>query len=204
MSRRQSTPILAVAVFTVVYLIAAIIGAMVTGSTEFLFYIGVMVVLIGAVLVVHRRVELSISTLWALSIWGLLHMAGGLLSVPESWPVNGESRVLYNWWIIADVIKYDHVVHTFGFGVTTWVCWQGIRSIVRRTGGSLTPTFGQMVLSWACGLGFGAVNEVIEFLAVLMMPETNVGGYINTGWDLVANLTGATVAAILIYFSNRP
>ena len=50
----------------------------------------------------------------------------------------------------------------------------------------------------AAGSGFGALNEVVEFIAVLTIPETNVGGYENTGWDLVANLVGATVAAVLI------
>jgi len=32
----------------------------------------------------------------------------------------------------------------------------------------------------------------------LTLPETNIGGYINTGWDLVSNLAGATVACSLI------
>jgi hypothetical protein len=36
------------------------------------------------------------------------------------------------------------------------------------------------------------------FAAVLLVPETNVGGYINTGWDLVANLAGCIFAAVLI------
>ena len=48
-------------------------------------------------------------------------------------------------------------------------------------------------------MGFGALNEVIEFIATLMVPNTNVGGYVNTGWDLVANMIGASVAATLIY-----
>jgi hypothetical protein len=60
------------------------------------------------------------------------------------------------------------------------------------------PTFGLLVLAAAAGLGFGALNEVIEFVATLTMPETNVGGYVNTGWDLVANTVGATVAVLLI------
>ena len=51
--------------------------------------------------------------------------------------------------------------------------------------------------------GFGAINEVIEFVATLALPETNVGGYINTGWDLVANLVGATAAALIIYIGNK-
>ncbi len=35
-------------------------------------------------------------------------------------------------------------------------------------------------------------------------PETNVGGYRNTGWDLVANLAGVSVAALLIGMARRP
>ncbi len=60
-----------------------------------------------------------------------------------------------------------------------------------------------MVLCAAAGLGFGALNEVIEFAATLLVPETNVGGYLNTGWDLVANLFGATVAVAAIWISDR-
>jgi hypothetical protein len=61
-----------------------------------------------------------------------------------------------------------------------------------------------MVLACAAGQGFGALNEVIEFAATLLVPETNVGGYLNTGWDLVANLVGCVVAATLIYLFDRP
>jgi hypothetical protein len=67
----------------------------------------------------------------------------------------------------------------------------------------LKPTFGLMVLCAAAGIGFGALNEVIEFIAVLTIPNTNVGGYENTGWDLVANLVGATVAAVIIRLGAR-
>jgi hypothetical protein len=52
-------------------------------------------------------------------------------------------------------------------------------------------------------MGLGAVNEVIEFAAVLLLPNTNVGGYMNTGWDLVANMVGSLVAAVLIYFGRE-
>jgi hypothetical protein len=47
-------------------------------------------------------------------------------------------------------------------------------------------------------MGFGALNEVIEFIAVLTIPNTNVGGYIHTGWDLVFNLIGCLIAAMMI------
>jgi hypothetical protein len=60
------------------------------------------------------------------------------------------------------------------------------------------PTFGMLVLCVAVASGFGALNEVVEFAATLLVPETNVGGYVDTRWDLVANLVGAVIAACWI------
>ncbi|MFY7874520.1 MAG: hypothetical protein ACOVQM_03685, partial [Pirellula sp.] len=53
------------------------------------------------------------------------------------------------------------------------------------------------------GMGFGALNEVIEFIAVLTIPNTNVGGYENTGWDLVFNLIGCLTASIMIRMTSH-
>ncbi len=195
----QARRLWSVVAFTLAYLVAALLIAVVRDNLEFLFYIAVMLVLMGAVWVVHRYVGLNGAVLWGLSVWGLAHMAGGLLVVPEGWPVNAESRALYSMSILPGRLKYDHIVHAYGFGMTTWVCWQGLRAAVRRRAGVVSPTFGLMVLSATAGLGFGALNEVVEFVATLLIPETNVGRYRNTGWDLVANLFGATVAATLIW-----
>ena len=192
-----------VAAFTLAYLGVALVAALARGNQEFLFYIVVMLLLIALVWTVHRSVQLSPGALWCLSIWGLAHMAGGLLVVPADWPVSSASRVLYTLWLIPGRLKYDQVIHAYGFGVTTWVCWQGLSAAIRRRGGLAEPTFGLLVLAGAAGLGFGALNEVVEFAATLLVPETNVGGYRNTGWDLVANSTGATAAAILIWLSSR-
>jgi hypothetical protein len=199
-SLRQHWP---VAAFTAGYLLVAVIGAVLRGNQEFLFYIAVMMVLIGVVLAVHRSVDFSSGALWGLSVWGLLHMAGGLLVVPEGWPVSAESRVLYTLWLIPDRLKYDQIVHAYGFGMTTWVCWQALQSAIRRRGGRVEASVGLMVLCAAAGMGFGAVNEVVEFVATLLIPETNVGGYRNTGWDLVAKLIGAMTAATWIWLSER-
>jgi hypothetical protein len=199
----QSQRVWPVATFTALYLAAATGGALALGNQEFLFYIAVMVVLVGVIWIVHRNVGLEIATLWALSLWGLLHMAGGLLTVPEAWPISGDIRVLYSLWLIPERLKYDQVVHAYGFGVATWVCWQGIRAAIRHRGGDAVPTGGLMVLAATGGMGLGALNEVVEFAATLLVPETNVGGYLNTGWDLVANTTGATLAAVVISLRGR-
>ena len=187
-----------VATFTFAYLVAASAGALVLGNGEFLLYIAVMLLLLGVVWCVHRSIEITNSALWALSLWGLAHMAGGLVPAPAAWPIDGDIRVLYSVWLIPDRLKYDQVVHAYGFAVTTWVCWQGIRAAIRHRGGDAAPTFGLMVLAATSGMGLGALNEIVEFAATLLVPETNVGGYLNTGWDLVANSVGATTAATII------
>ncbi len=192
-----------VALFTSLYLVGALMTAVQGSNYEFLLYIGVVVLMMGVVWVVHGHVALTSGALWCLSIWGLAHMAGVLEVVPESWPVLGTNRVLYSLWLIPDRLKYDHVVHAYGFGVTTWVCWQGLRAALGGRHQRVRPTPGLMLLCAAAGLGFGALNEVIEFAATLLVPETNVGGYLNTGWDLVANLFGATVAVTAIWISDR-
>ena len=207
-----SRELLGVGIFVGAYLFTAIVAAAHAQNAEFIFYIAVMFVLIAAVLVIHRRIALSSGLLWALAIWGAMHMAGGLVPVPESWPIHGEIRVLYSWWIVPKEtgaggwLKYDQVTHAYGFGVTTWLCWQGLRGALsgyRREGAPVRPTLGLMVITAAAGAGFGALNEIVEFIAT-RMTITNVGGYENTGWDLVYNALGAIVAAALIYvLENR-
>ena len=192
--------------FTGTYLLPAIGAAVWTHNGEFVFYCAVMLIQAALVVVTHRRCDFSHHVLWGLSLWGLAHMVGGLVPVPESWPTNGPIRVVYSWWIIPDRLKYDQVVHAYGFYVTTFVCWQGLTAIVRdlRPARHWQPTFGSLLLCVASSTGFGALNEVIEFVATLLVPETNVGGYENTGWDLVSNLVGAIAAAIWIRLAWKP
>ena len=186
-------------VFSALYMVIAIMAAISQGNTEFVFYIVVMVVLITSLIVVHQRVNFSDGVLWGMSCWGLMHMSGGLVRVPEALTQNGTQPVLYSWWIIRDWLKYDQIVHAYGFGITTWACWQILKSnIKKQTGKTPQASYGLCVLSAAGGMGFGALNEVVEFIATLTIPETNVGDYNNTGWDLVYNLLGCGLVAILI------
>ena len=95
----------------------------------------------------------------------------------------------------------DSVVHCFGFGSATWLIWEALRASVQyRLGRKLYPSAGMIALCIFAGMGLGAMNEIIEFVAVLNIPETNVGGYTNTCQDLISNLCGSLVAGLLIMF----
>ena len=192
--RIQTQGLLPILLFNAAYLLVAVAAAAIRQSGEFLFYIVTLCVIGAVVFDVHRRVHLSRATLWCLSVWGLAHMAGGLVPIPETWPYNPPNAVLYSWWIVPDLLKYDQLVHAYGFGVCTWICWQGLQAAT----GVRAVTFGRLALCVLASIGLGALNEVVEFVATLLFTETNVGGYRNTGWDLVSNLVGAVLAALLL------
>lgn len=188
----MSPQLICLALFNASYLLAGALVAWWQGSDEFVFYSVILLLLIAFVALVHRRVGLHLASLWLLSIWGAVHMAGGL------WPI-GEERVLYDLWLLPDLLRYDHLVHAYGFGTTTWVCWQVLRRHLVDDG----PRLGPVVMAVAAGMGFGAANELVEFVATISLPETNVGGYENTGWDLVANAVGTMLVGLAILLVGR-
>lgn len=192
----------AVIVFSVAYMLVALASALFLHNDEFVFYFVVMCVMMAAAWMVHRSIRLHPLALWGLSLWGFVHMAGGLVPIPEDWPRLGRP-VLYNLWLIPNLLKYDQLVHAYGFGLMTWVCWQGLQRSFEWRGIAVRPTLGLMTLCVAGANGFGALNEVVEFIAALTIQGTNVGGYENTGWDLVSNLVGSILAGVLISTLSR-
>jgi hypothetical protein len=182
---------------TLLYVAAFGALAVVRWNYEFVFYGVVLLMEIGCVVWLHRRVGLSNAVLLALASWGLLHMAGGTVPIPQWLAEPGRPPALYNLRPWAVLPKYDQVVHAYGFGVATWAAGEALRYSVRA------PAYVWGMTLTMIGMGLGALNEVIEFAATRLMPGTNVGGYDNTGWDLVSNLTGAFVAALWFAWSRR-
>ena len=167
------------------------------GNYEFLWYIAVLVfflLLIGATL---HTTQFSKPILWMLSFWGLAHMAGGGVEV------NGAALYALELFHIigsgdAFILKFDQVVHFYGFFVSTFVIFHLLSRFVGVEKGFKTL----LLVSALSSIGLGAINEIVEFIAVLAIPETGVGGYLNTSIDLVFNTLGA-VTAICILFVTR-
>lgn len=201
-----------VAVIAIPMILAAPAISVWRGNWEFLYYSAWLIVFAMGVLVLDARVRLPFVVYWGLTLWCLAHLAGGIMPIPEALAEPGRPPNLYNLRVAAWAPKYDQIVHCLGFLVATLCAWCGLRArifdAVLEAGATLEGQaaprratrrvgFGLFLAVVLMGMGLGAMNEVIEFVATRIMPWTNVGGYENTGWDLVSNLVGCLIAACL-------
>lgn len=180
--------------FTVSYMLVCSVMALRQGNAEFLAYAGSMVVFIALVLLLNTRARLTHATLWMLSIWGALHMLGGTVPVPSELAEAESARtVLYGFRPVSWLPRYDQATHAFGFFAASIAAWEALRHALNAK-----PGLGLSIGAALIGMGLGAVNEVLEFGVTLVVEEHGVGGYVNTGWDLVSNMIGAVAAGILL------
>ena len=190
----------ALVVFTLLYLVGFAIYYLRIENYEFLWYVAVVGFFLALIVFTLPRTHFDALIMWGLSLWGLLHMMGGGIRLGD--------QVLYATPIIhlfgsgeSFVLKFDQFVHFFGFGVATLVIYHLLKPYLNeRTNWKVM--YPLLIMG---GMGVGALNEIVEFMAVLALPETGVGGYFNTSLDLVFNALGAIVATILIHFRrSRP
>src|SRR5207244_11968414 len=99
--------------------------------------------------------------------------------------------VLYNAHPPLHALQYDHVFHATASGIATVVLW----TFLSKEIDSMPLAIAVAALG---GLGVGAINELIEFLATLAHHGQHVGGYRNTGWDLMSNTVGVAVAGTVL------
>jgi hypothetical protein len=196
--RRPTRGEYGVAAFTFLYIAGFTAWFLSIGNDEFIVYVITMIGLVALVALTLGKAEYRLSMLWALTFWGLMHMAGGGVPVGDA--------VLYNLRLLPIVdsgevfiLKYDQFVHAYGFGVTAWVLHHVLTRHFPATRGTATA----LVFPALAAMGLGALNEMIEFAAVLAVPDTNVGGYYNTALDLVFNAAGAVIAMLAVALSER-
>lgn len=179
--------------------VVAAMGIFITlGNYEFLLY-GTTLILLALFLLktdsLARYTPFSKICLW---IWLLLHIAGGTVPI-----ANGE--VLYSQILIPlvgapyHILKFDQLVHAFCY----FMFAQLVYALLRATLQTAMPRWGFLLLVWFATMGIGALNELIEFTATVIVPETNVGDYINNALDLVFNGLGAAIACLLFPLTAR-
>jgi len=183
--RKREAPIFVVNLAYILAFGATSIGRR---NYEFLIYTAVIVLAFVLIAATQRQVKFTPLVLWGLTIWGLLHMAGGNVFL-----AGGR---LYDLILISiapkyQILRYDHFVHAVGFGTATLVAYHLLRPHLHE---GIHNWLSLSALVALMGMGLGALNEMMEFFVVVVVPESGVGGYTNTALDLVFNALGALLA----------
>ncbi len=176
-----------------------IIAILAFGSTflihrnyEFIIYVAVIIFFLILIAVSFLKIHYTDTTLIGLTIWAVLHMAGGALYINDT--------RLYDIILLPlsktyPILRYDQLVHIWGFGAATLTMFCLLRPLLKQNLGGFASL--SLVLVMA-GLGVGAFNEIVEALTTAVAPQTGVGGYLNTALDLIANFVGALLATLYI------
>ena len=183
---RQRSALRAVAVVTAAFAIYGVVTHA-PATVEYLLTVGLLAAGAAACWPADAPAWLAV----ALPVLAGAHLAGGLVRVGDD--------VLYNASFGARAMRYDHLVHAAAIFVGTVVLWSLLVPAV-AVGGGARNLVALVVLA---GLGLGALNETVEFLTTLAHHGTHVGGYTNTGWDLVCNLIGGVAAGWYLINARR-
>jgi predicted membrane protein DUF2238 len=140
-----------------------------------------------------RRAVLPDALAFALAIAAILDLAGGLINVGQNVLYNA-SIGPYSQALGTHYLQYDHFVHAYVSFVVAFACW----IMLARPHAPAEHRRELVILAVGTALGFGALNEMIEFIATLAHSGAHTGGYWNTGWDLISNFIGAGAAGIVI------
>ncbi|MBR9698920.1 DUF2238 domain-containing protein [Candidatus Woesearchaeota archaeon] len=164
---------------------------------EFLWYIVVIILVMLLVLFTNDKVDYPTPLIWGLTIWSIMHMAGGGLYFGGTRlyeiiviPLIGEPYLIF---------KYDQLAHLVGFAVATMLMYYLIRPLIPDPGRKIAL----FIVVVMAGIGAGALNEIIEFFVTIVVPNTGVGGYVNTALDLVFNLLGSLVALVFLLIKEK-
>jgi len=152
---------------------------------EFVIYILVIITYILLVVISIKKIKYTTAALVGLTVWSALHLAGGGFSVG-----NGRLYDVILLPLSADypVFRYDQLVHILGFGAATLVAFSLLRDLLNS---NATRSIAFRIVLVMTGLGMGALNEILEFGVNIIVPESGVGGYVNTSLDLCSDLVGS-------------
>jgi len=165
---------------------------------EFIIYVGVITFFLLVIVFTNDKVNYPNYILWLLTLWFLMHMAGGSVRI--------KGILLYELILMPlseaiPIFRYDQLVHIIGFGTATLVIYYLLRPLLRP---DINGWWSLSIIIVSAGLGVGAFNEIVEFVVTIFVRETKVGGYMNTSLDLVSNFIGAIAALLFIRLKDAP
>ncbi len=180
--------------FTSIYTFVFSLNALLRGNVEFIYYTAMMVLSISLILFIHRRMHFYPIVLMSLSVIGLLHLLGGNLYL-------GSVR-LYDYYFFPDIFRYDNFVHMLGSGVMVVLAHALLMPVLHKNFERNRLYF--ILLLVIVGMGLGSINELVEFVAVLVFDVgQQVGDYTNTLLDITFNTLGSFIMATFLVYTNQ-
>ena len=185
----------AILAFTALYLAVFTALFIRNFNVEFIAYVAVIIFIFALLYGTLDKTRIPAWILAGLSLWGLMHMLGGSLPTPDG--------VLYNWRMLTVfegdgelyILKFDQFVHAYLYAVVALLFLHLLRNYFGNRHSQILIGF----IAISAAMGVGALNEIIEYIAVLTIPDNNVGGYHNTALDIVFNFVGALLAVLIFY-----
>jgi uncharacterized membrane protein YjdF len=159
-------------------------------NTEFVYYNILFFFLIMFVLIAERRLKFKFSVIIGLGVVLVMHLLGGLVQI-------GDMR-LYD--IPLGPFAYDNLLH-FAIGFVFAVLSLNLFHKVHEWKKTHKAAFFFFIV--LCTLGLGALVEIAEYIGVEFLKAPGVGDYVNNARDLVFDVLGAIVAAIMMLVTGN-
>ena len=174
--------------FTLAYLFLFSLYAVFNNNYEFLYYSIVMSVLLFGIVSYSKKVYYPLEIVLGLVVFGFLHIIGG------NFHIYGVR--IYDYWLVEGLFKFDNLMHMLGSFLVGIAAYSLIKPHIKEVPRRLAWTMLILIV-----MGVGAMNEVLEFIAVVFLGAADeVGGYFNNAVDLVFNFIGGVLACIGIYW----
>jgi uncharacterized membrane protein YjdF len=191
---KESTELRIMFWFTVIYLTVFTILAFFRKNYEFLYYTVILSIIIWVIVLYYKKMQLTKHIILSLIILGVMHIMGG--------NVHLEGIRLYDYWLIQGIFRYDHLVHSFGTFIATFIVYSLLNPYLDKRIKHNSVILALLLISIAMGLG--AFNELIELGAVIFFgAHKQIGDYLNNAFDLFFNLVGSLIASIYIVRYSR-
>ncbi len=188
-----------VVAFSALYLLAGGVYFMRDLNLEFVIYIAVIVIIFAGVFTTLKHTKFPVWMLWLLSLWGLMHVAGGAVQTVDGvlfaykiYPFLDNGGEFY-------ILKYDQVVHGYLYGLVALMSYHTLRVPLKVAGHTFLVALAAVMIS----LGVSGMNEIMEFLIAVNLERNGVGGYENAMLDLIFNFSGAFIAVSVLVWVEK-
>lgn len=182
--------------FNIIYLSYFIIKSVLDKNYSFTYFAFIIVCLLYVSVAHYKTLNLNKGVVFGLSIFSFLHLLGGNYSMPDG-------TLLYSYEFIEGLFRYDNLIHFFGTSLGTIVVHNLLRPHVDKYMFVKHEFLFYFLLFLMVG-GMGALNEVIEFFAVIHLDSSEViGGYLDNSIDLVFNMLGTITSCLFLIKRNK-